>query len=80
MYNQNHGVPRTIRLYQAKFIVGNQVKNFYNKYNIDIFDAPVNDHWAIGLVERILLKIDLLVLKQTKFLQNHSTYCRIRIL
>ena len=31
MYIQNHGTPRSIRLYQAKCLVGNQVKTFRTK-------------------------------------------------
>ena len=52
MYIEIHGIPRSIRLDQAKCLVGNQVKTFCNKNNIDIIEAPVNDHRAIGLVER----------------------------
>ena len=51
MYIENHGFPRSIRLDQAKCFIGNQVKTFCNKNNIDIIEAPVNDHRAIGLVE-----------------------------
>ena len=57
MYIENHGVPRSIRLYQAKCLIGNQVKTFCNKNNIQIFEAPVNDHRAIGLVERLIQTI-----------------------
>ena len=57
MYIENHGIPRSIRLDQAKCLVGNQVKTFCNKNNIDIFDVPVNDHRAIGLVERLIQTI-----------------------
>ena len=31
MYVENHGIPRSIRLDQAKFLVGNRVKTFCNK-------------------------------------------------
>ena len=34
-----------------------QVKNFCNKNNIEIIEAPVNDHCAIGLVERLIQTI-----------------------
>ena len=54
MYIENHGIPRSIRLNQAKCLVGNQVKTFCNKNNIDIIEFPVNDHRAIGLVERLI--------------------------
>ena len=52
MYIEIHGISRSIRLDQAKCLVGNQVKTFCNKNNIDIIEAPKNDHRAIGLVER----------------------------
>ena len=52
MYIEIHGIPRSTRSDQAKCLVGNQVKTFCNKNNIDIVEAPVNDHRAIGLVER----------------------------
>ena len=57
MYVENHGVPRSIRLDQAKSLDGNQVKTFCNKNNIDIIEAPVNDHRAIGLVEGLIQTI-----------------------
>ena len=53
MYIENHGIPRSIRLDQPKCLVGNQVKTFCNKKNIDIIEAPVDDDRAIGLVERL---------------------------
>ena len=53
MYIENHGIPRSIRLDQAKCLVGNQVNTFCNKNNIDIIEASVNDHRAIGLIERL---------------------------
>ena len=36
MYIETHGIPRSIRLDQAKCLVGNQVKTFCNKNNIEI--------------------------------------------
>ena len=45
-YAYNHGIPRTIRLDQATCLVGKQVTNYCNKYNINILDAPVGDHRA----------------------------------
>ena len=54
MYIEIHGIPRSIRLDQAKCLVGDQVKTFCNKNNIDTIEAPVNDHRAIGLVERLV--------------------------
>ena len=57
MYIENHGIPRSIRLDQAKFLIGIQVETFCNKNKIDIIEAPVNDHRAIGLVERLIQTI-----------------------
>ena len=57
MYTKNHGIPRSIRLDQAKCLVGNQVNTFCNRINNEISEAHVNDHCAIGLVERIIQKI-----------------------
>ena len=57
MYIENHRIPRSIRSDQAKCLVGNQVKTFCNKNNIDIIEAPVNNHRAIGLVERLIQTI-----------------------
>ena len=57
MHIENHGIPRSIRLDQAKCLVGNQVKTFRHKNNINIIEAPVNDHRAIGLVERLIQTI-----------------------
>ena len=68
MYIEIHGIPRSIRLDQAKCLVGNQVKTFCNKNNIDIIEAPVNDHRAIGLVERLIqtIKNRLACIKEEK--------------
>ena len=57
MYIENHGIPRSIRLDQAKCLVGNQVKTFCYKNNVDIIKAPVNGHRAFGLAERLLQTI-----------------------
>ena len=38
-------------------MIVHQVKNFFNKNNIDIIEAPVNDHCAIGLLERLIQTI-----------------------
>ena len=66
LFNENHGIPRSNCLDQAMCLVGNQVKTFCNENNIDIIEAPVNDHRAIGLVERLIqkLRIDSHVLKK----------------
>ena len=72
MYIENHGIPRSIRLDQAKCLFGNQVKTFCNKNNIDIIEAPVNDHRAIGLVERLIqtTKNGLACIKEEKSSAN----------
>ena len=74
MYIETHGIPRSIRLDQAKCLVGNQVKVFCNKNNIEIIEAPVNDHRAIGLVERLIQtsKRRLACIKEEKlFTRDH---------
>ena len=47
-----HGIPRSIRLDQARSQTGHQIKAFCNQNNIKLIEAPINDHRAIGLVER----------------------------
>ena len=56
-YAYKHGIPRTIRLDQATCLVAKQVTSYCNENNIDILDAPVGDHRAIGLVERMIQTI-----------------------
>ena len=56
-YAYTQGIPRTIRLDQATCLVGKQDTNYCNKNNINITDAPVGDHRAIGLVERMIQTI-----------------------
>ena len=58
VYAYTHGIPRTIRLDQATCLVGKQVTNYCNENNINILDAPVGDHRAIGLVERMIQTIE----------------------
>ena len=72
MYVENHGIPRSIRLDQAKCLVGNQVKTFCNKKIIDIIEAPVNDHRAFGLVERLIqtVKNRVAFIKEEKWSTN----------
>ena len=53
-YIQIHGVPRSLRIDQARCLVGNQVKKFSMKNNITLIPAPANDHRAIRLVERLI--------------------------
>ena len=56
-YAYTHGIPRTIRLDQATCLVGKQVTNYCTENNINIIHAPVGDHRAIGLVERMIQTI-----------------------
>ena len=56
-YIQINGVPRNIRLDQARCLIGYKVKNFCKQNNINIITAPANDHRAIGLVERLIQTI-----------------------
>ena len=78
MYIEHHGNPRSIRLDQAKCLVGRQVKNFCNRNKIETMEAPVNDHRAIGLVERLIQKIKsrLACIKEEKSTNNafHENY------
>ena len=53
-YIHIHGVPRNIRLDQARCLIGNKVKTLCKQHNINILTAPANDHRAIGLVERLI--------------------------
>ena len=48
-----HGIPRTIILDQARCQTGQQVKTFCSQNNIQLIEAPIHDHRAIGLVERL---------------------------
>ena len=56
-YIHIHGVPRNIRLDQARSLIGNKVKTFCKQHNINKLTAPANDHRAIGLVERLIQTI-----------------------
>ena len=58
MWIENHGISRSIRLDQAKCLVGNE--------------APVNDHCAIGLVGRLIqtIKSRLACIKEEKLANN----------
>ena len=56
-YIYQHGVPRTIRLDQARCFTGKKFETFCTKNNITPIYAPANDHRAIGLVERIIQTI-----------------------
>ena len=54
MYVEKQGIHRFIRLDQANCLVGNQVQTFCNRNDIEIIEAPFNDHRAIGFVERLI--------------------------
>ena len=56
-YIYQHGVPRTIRLDQARCSTGKKFETFCTENNITPIFAPANDHRAIGLVERIIQTI-----------------------
>ena len=56
-YINQHGVPRTIRLDQARCFTGKKFETFCTENNITPIYAPANDHRAIGLVERIIQTI-----------------------
>ena len=51
---ENQGIPRSYCLNQEKRLVGHQVKTFRNRNSIEIIEAPVNDHRAVGLVARLI--------------------------
>ena len=52
-----HGIPRSIRLDQARCQTGQQIKAFCSQNKIQIIEAPIHDHRAIGLVERLIQTI-----------------------
>ena len=52
-----HGIPRAIRLDQARCQTGHQTKAFCSQNNIQLIEAPIHDHRAIGLVERLIQTI-----------------------
>ena len=56
-YIYQHGVPRTIRLDQARCFTGKKFEIFCTEINITPIYAPANDHRAIGLVERVIQTI-----------------------
>ena len=53
-----HGIPRSIRLDQARCQTGNQIKAFCSQNKIQLIEAPIHDHRAIGLVERLIQTIE----------------------
>ena len=56
-YIYHHGVPRTIRLDQARCFTGKKFEIFCTENNIVPIYAPADDHRAIGLVELIIQTI-----------------------
>ena len=56
-YIHIHGVPRNIRLDQARCLIGHKVKNYRKQHNINIITAAANEHRSIGLVERLIQTI-----------------------
>ena len=56
-YIHIHGVPRSLRMDQARCLIGNQTKKFCTRNNINLVPAPANDHRAIGLLERLISTI-----------------------
>ena len=56
-YIHIHGVPRNVRLDQARCLIGYKVKNYCKQHNINIITAPANDHRAIVLVEHLIQTI-----------------------
>ena len=52
-----HGIPRAIRLDQARCQTGQQIKTFSSQNNIQLIEAPIHDHRVIGFVERLIQTI-----------------------
>ena len=52
-----HGIPRSIRLDQARCQTGNQIKALCSQNNIQLIEAPIHDHRAIGPAERLIQTI-----------------------
>ena len=50
-------MPPSIRLGQARCQSGQQIKAFCNQKNIQLIEARIHDHRAIGLVERLIQTI-----------------------
>ena len=48
------GLPRNIRLDQARCLKGNKVQHLCARHNINLIYAPANDHRPIGLVEHLV--------------------------
>ena len=52
-----HEIPRSIRLDQARCQTGNQIKTFCSQNKIQLIEALIHNHRAIGLVERLIQTI-----------------------
>ena len=52
-----HGVPHSIRLDQVRCQTGQRINAFCNQNNIQLIEAPIHDHRAIGLVGRLIQTI-----------------------
>ena len=50
-------MPRSIRLDQARCQTGHRIKAFCSQNNIQLIEAPIHNHRAIGLVERLIQTI-----------------------
>ena len=53
-YIVQHGVPRNLRIDQARCLKGNKVQQLCAKHNTNIIYAPANGHRPVGLVERLI--------------------------
>ena len=56
-YIYHQGVPRAIRLDQARCFTGKKFETFCSEINITPIYAPANNHRAIGFVERLIQTI-----------------------
>ena len=56
-YIHIYGVPRSLRIDQARCLIANQVKIFCTENIINLIPAPAIDHRAKGLVERLISTI-----------------------
>ena len=74
MYIENRRIQRysILSFGSGKMIVGQQLMTFCNRDNIEIVEAPVNDHRAVGLVERLIQTIrnGLACIKEEKSANN----------
>ena len=70
-----HGVPRSLRIDQARCLIVNQVKNFCMKNNITLIPAPATDLRAIRIIERLIgtIKQRLACIKEANKESNSFT-------